>query len=111
MDIASPTAGKLYGAALAASQPIPTDAPLPIEIGGAEEGQGPSFVQTVSAVANDMVETLVAGEQTAQDMMAGKADAQAVVEALAATEMALEMAVAVRDKVVEAYQEILRMPV
>ena len=110
MEIASSTANKLYGAALAASQPTPTDSPFPIEIGG-EETQGQSFVQTVSAVANDMVETLVAGEQTAQDMMAGKADAQAVVEALAATEMALEMAVAVRDKVVEAYQEILRMPV
>lgn len=110
MDIASPTASKLYGAALAASQPTPTDAPQPIDIGGAE-GDAPSFVQTVGAVANDMVETLVAGEKTAQDMMAGKADAQAVVEALAATEMALEMAVAVRDKVVEAYQEILRMPV
>jgi len=35
----------------------------------------------------------------------------AVVEALAATEMAVQTAVAVRDKVVEAYQEILRMPV
>ena len=38
-------------------------------------------------------------------------DPQAVVEALAATEMAVQTAVAVRDKVVEAYQEILRMPV
>ena len=92
-------------------KPKPTDAPQPIEIGGAVEADGQSFVQTVSEVANDMVETLVAGEKTAQDMIAGKADAQAVVEALAATEMALEMAVAVRDKVVEAYQEILRMPV
>ena len=111
MDIASPTASKLYGAALAASQPTPTDAPELIEIGAAAEAETPSFVQTVGEVAQDMVETLVAGEQTAKDMMAGKADAQAVVEALAATEMALEMAVAVRDKVVEAYQEILRMPV
>ena len=111
MEIASTTANKLYGAALAASQPTPTDTPDPIEIGGVADAQAPSFVQTVSEVANDMVETLVAGEQTAQAMIAGKADAQAVVEALAATEMALEMAVAVRDKVVEAYQEILRMPV
>ena len=111
MDIASPTASKLYGAAVAASQPIPTDAPLPKDIGGVEESAAPSFVQTVGEVAQDLVETLVSGEQTTKAMMAGKADAQAVVEALAATEMALEMAVAVRDKVVEAYQEILRMPV
>ena len=37
--------------------------------------------------------------------------ARGVVEALAASELAIETAVAVRDRVVEAYQEILRMPV
>jgi len=43
--------------------------------------------------------------------MTGKADTQSLVQALAQTELAVETAVAVRDKVVEAYQEILRMPV
>jgi len=43
--------------------------------------------------------------------LTGKADSQAVVQALAATEMAVQAAVTVRDRVVEAYQEILRMPV
>ena len=33
------------------------------------------------------------------------------IEALAASEMAVDTVVTVRDKVVEAYQEILRMPV
>ena len=37
--------------------------------------------------------------------------AHALVQALAQTELAVETAVTVRDKVVEAYQEILRMPV
>jgi flagellar hook-basal body complex protein FliE len=36
---------------------------------------------------------------------------RALVEALAASSLAVETAVTVRDKVVEAYQEILRMPV
>ncbi|MEO1028601.1 MAG: flagellar hook-basal body complex protein FliE [Pseudomonadota bacterium] len=39
------------------------------------------------------------------------ADPHAMVTALANAEMALEAAVTVRDKVVEAYQELLRMPV
>ena len=39
------------------------------------------------------------------------ADPHAMVEALANAEMVLETAVTVRDKVVEAYQELLRMPV
>jgi len=34
-----------------------------------------------------------------------------VVQALAQTELAVETAISIRDKVVEAYQEILRMPV
>ena len=51
------------------------------------------------------------GEAKVTAGLTGRADPQAVVEALAATELAVQTAVAVRDKVVEAYQEILRMPV
>ena len=43
--------------------------------------------------------------------MTGQADAQALVQAVAQTELAVETAVTIRNKVVEAYQEILRMPV
>jgi flagellar hook-basal body complex protein FliE len=43
--------------------------------------------------------------------MTGQANPHALVEALAASSLAVETAVTVRDKVVEAYQEILRMPV
>lgn len=41
----------------------------------------------------------------------GDSDPHALVQALAETSLAVETTVAVRDKVVEAYQEILRMPV
>jgi len=43
--------------------------------------------------------------------MTGGADPHALVAALSEAQMAVETAVAVRDKVVEAYLEILRMPV
>lgn len=76
-----------------------------------EEVKGKDFVTSVTDAATGALNTLVEGEQTAKAMMAGKADAHSVVEALAATEMALEAAVSIRDKVVEAYQEILRMPI
>ena len=42
---------------------------------------------------------------------AGQADAHSVVEAMANAEMALQTAVTIRNRVVEAYQELLRMPV
>ena len=61
--------------------------------------------------ATDFMQTLRQSEETVKAGLAGRADPQAVVEALAATELAVQTAVAVRDKVVEAYQEILRMPV
>ena len=43
--------------------------------------------------------------------MIGDADPHSLVTALAQTELVVETAVTVRNKVVEAYQEILRMPV
>ena len=50
-------------------------------------------------------------ETTTQAMASGKADAHSVVQAMANAEVALETAVTVRNRVVEAYQELLRMPV
>lgn len=67
--------------------------------------------ETAINLARDFAATLQEGEATAQAAMTGDADPHALVHALAQTELAVETAVTVRDKVVEAYQEILRMPV
>jgi len=56
-------------------------------------------------------QTLAQGEQTARAAMVGGADPHALVQALAASQIAVETVATVRDKVVEAYQELLRMPV
>ena len=50
-------------------------------------------------------------DQTAVEAMTGKADTHLLVQRVAEAELALETVVAVRDKVVEAWQDILRMPV
>ena len=62
-------------------------------------------------MAEEFAAVLQAGEETAKAAMTGRADPHALVQALSATELAVETAVVIRDKVVEAYQEILRMPV
>ena len=59
----------------------------------------------------DFAATVQRGEQVAQAAALGQADTQSLVEALAQSQLAIETAVAVRDKVVEAYQEIMRMPI
>ncbi|TNE64114.1 MAG: flagellar hook-basal body complex protein FliE [Rhodobacteraceae bacterium] len=98
MDIRSAFAAQGY----AATRPV--TAPKPSEGAGATQN-------TLGKAATSFAETLAQGEEVAQAAMAGKADSQALVQALAQSELAIETAVTVRDKVVEAYQEILRMPV
>lgn len=65
----------------------------------------------VAEVAKDFMATLQQSETAAMDAMTGSGDPHTLVQALAQTELAVQTAVTVRDKVVEAYQEILRMPV
>jgi len=60
---------------------------------------------------SDFREAMQQAEKTAMDTAISGADPHAMVEALANAELVLEAAVTVRDKVVEAYQELLRMPV
>ena len=94
MDIRSVTAAQKYAASKPATEP--------------QAGQGASALVDL---AKDFASTLQEGEQIAMQSITGDADPHALVQALAQTELAVETAVTVRNKVVEAYQEILRMPV
>ncbi|KEO54544.1 flagellar hook-basal body complex protein FliE [Thioclava pacifica] len=96
MDVKTSLATQSYAQARSAAAPKPQSA-----------GPGTLFQQA----ANSFAETVKAGEETAKSAMTGNADPHALVQALAQTELAVETAVTVRNKVVEAYQEILRMPV
>ncbi|MEM1343070.1 MAG: flagellar hook-basal body complex protein FliE [Pseudomonadota bacterium] len=108
MDSQASFAAKLYDQA-ARLQPLqsgPEVAPAETAPLGAA-----SFAETLAKAAQEITDTLQRGENVAQAATRGQGDAQAVVEALTATELALQTAVTVRDRVVEAYQEVLRMPV
>lgn len=76
-----------------------------------EAAEGPTAMDTARQTMQDFATTLARGEATAQAAMIGDADPHALVTALAQTELVVETAVTVRNRVVEAYQEILRMPV
>ena len=47
----------------------------------------------------------------AQAMATGKANVVDVVTAVAETEVAIDALVAVRDRVIQSYEEIMRMPI
>ena len=70
----------------------------------------PSEFSLGTAVSN-FTDTLQQHEAVARAAMTGDADPHALVAALTSSQLAVETVATVRDRVVEAYQEILRMPV
>jgi flagellar hook-basal body complex protein FliE len=96
MDIQTSLAARVYAASRPATAPNATP--------------GGTSTAIASAVGS-FAETLNRGEGTALAAMSGRADPHALVTALAESQLAIETAVTVRDRVVEAYQEILRMQV
>ena len=77
--------------------------------GGAS--QGPSFGAMVKDAIGSVVSAGKKSDGLAQGMVAGKANIVDVVTAVTETEVAIESLVSVRDKVIQAYEEIMRMPI
>ena len=70
-----------------------------------------SFSDMMAQVATNAVDTMKTGEAASIAGIQGKASVQQVVEAVMAAEQTLQTAIAIRDKVVAAYQEIARMAI
>ncbi|MDF3606860.1 flagellar hook-basal body complex protein FliE [Paracoccus sp. DMF-8] len=70
-----------------------------------------SLPQGMTNAATEFARVMQGVDTTATAAMTGQAETHDLVQAIARAEVALETATAIRDKVVEAYQEILRMPV
>ncbi len=71
----------------------------------------PAFAEVLRQELEGAAAALRHGEAVARAGLLGRASVQEVVEAVTAAELALERVTAVRDRVVAAYQEILRMPI
>lgn len=69
------------------------------------------FGGVMEQVAADAIGALKAGEAASISSIQGRVSAQRVVEAVMTAERTLQMAIAVRDKVVQAYQEVSRMAI
>jgi flagellar hook-basal body complex protein FliE len=71
----------------------------------------PSFGTMLKDVVGAIGETTRKSDAQAQLMATGKANVVDVVTAVAETEVAIDALVAVRDRVIQAYEEIMRMPI
>lgn len=80
-------------------------------VGDETKTQGPGFSNMLENVVQDIVGTAAKSDKSVMSMVAGKADIVDVVTAVAETELTVQTLVSVRDRVITAYQEVLRMPI
>ncbi|MFN7633720.1 MAG: flagellar hook-basal body complex protein FliE [Acetobacteraceae bacterium] len=74
-------------------------------------GEGVSFGAALTRALEHTVEASRNADTTAAAAMTGQGSVTDVVIAVGRAEVALQTAVAVRDRVVSAYQDIMRMPI
>ncbi len=79
--------------------------------GGAGAGENVDFGNLVQEAIRQAGSSATQAEQQAMAVAGGQADIVDVVTAIAAAETQLQTVIAVRDQVISAYQEILRMPI
>mgnify|MGYP005682927815 CR=1 FL=1 len=103
MDLKSLDAANAYGQIAKQATGPGLDAPT-------KGAGGASFADLVQDVIENTVSATSKSEETTALALNKQAELLDVVTAVNSAEMAVETVVAVRDKVVEAYNEIMRMP-
>ena len=81
--------------------------------GGKEAGgvAGPDFGSMLNSAVGSLSKAGNSAETAVTNAAMGKGDLVDVVTAVAAAEATMETVIAVRDEVIKAYQEIMRMPI
>lgn len=77
---------------------------------GAQQAGG-GFANLVKSVVNNAAEASREGEAVSMQALVNPGDLGSVVTAVTNAEITMQTVVAVRDRVVEAYKDILRMPI
>lgn len=83
-------------------------------VGGADTAPatgGGAFATMVEQLVGNAADAARTSEATAAQSVQGSADLVDVVTAVNEAEMAMQTLVAVRDRVISAYQDIMRMPI
>ena len=78
---------------------------------GAQAAGGPEFSQLLQNVMGDMTQQTRAAETQMTQSIQGQGSMIDVVTAVSSAEASLQTVIAVRDQVISAYQEIMRMPI
>ncbi|CAN5283765.1 flagellar hook-basal body complex protein FliE [soil metagenome] len=79
--------------------------------GGAAPTGAPGFGEMLQNVMGDMQKSTKAAETQMSGAISGQSNMIDVVTSVSSAEASLETVIAVRDQVIQAYQEIMRMPI
>ncbi|MFO1035769.1 MAG: flagellar hook-basal body complex protein FliE [Geminicoccaceae bacterium] len=101
------TALQAYQAALRRGEAIRPSTPSPVDAGVA----APRFDALLLTQLETAAQDLAKSEGRSVEALTGRGNLQQVVEAVSAAELGLQKVTAVRDRVIAAYQEIMRMPI
>ena len=86
-----------------------------VESGGAEKGGasagGPSFSALLKDAVGSVLDAGKKSDVQTLAMSSGKANVMDVVTAVAETDVAVSTPVSVRDRVIQSYEDIMRMPI
>ena len=79
--------------------------------GGGDNAAAPNFGALLKNAIGSLNQVTRNSDAQTQAMAAGKSNIVDVVTAVAETEVAIDALVAVRDRVIQAYEEIMKMPI
>ncbi|MBL4907997.1 MAG: flagellar hook-basal body complex protein FliE [Sneathiella sp.] len=80
-------------------------------VGSDEVATGPSFSELVKEAGTDAVKEGLNSEKVSLQSLTGDAGLADIVTAVSSAEVTLETVVSVRDRVIQAYQDIIKMPI
>jgi len=106
MNLNSVAGNNAYAFVQKALNNTPSDA-----TGGASEASGGGFAEMVIGAAKGALDNVRQAEQVSASAMVGKASLTDVVTAVNGADIALKSVVAIRDRVISAYQDIMKMPI
>lgn len=76
-----------------------------------KSGDGPAFGEFLKDSLEGAIDTQHKGERVTADAVAGNADMVDVLQAVTEAETTLNTVLAIRDRLVSAYQEVMRTPI
>lgn len=107
MDVTLQNAAMAYGKAVSRGGDAGTES----IVGAEAAGGGSSFADMLKATGEQVAGAVSDGEQVSVQSNLDKVELTDIVHAVNNAEVALQTVVAVRDRVVDAYQQIIRMPI